>query len=269
MQIGNWVPIDKRMKKFLPKTRKYTELEAAFSLTIDYDNQNEVTISGYSKLWGWSRTKVKTFFDQLGIEVIYPDDTISVQKQKGQIKKQKEDRKETEKRQIRFIDSKWLKETKNRKKTEKKQKEDRSKSTTIDPSFKPNPEPILIPFSGADEIFKFWASEMNKPNAKFTEERKNKVKSRLKDGYTIDQIKESITNCSKDPFSQGVNDRNTKFDDLELICRTGKKLESFFSSQKVNTQVQTPKQVFRSGIISESDRQKQIEINKQNSGRIS
>lgn len=143
MQIGNWVPIDKRMKKFLPKTRKFTELEAVFSLTIDYDNQNEVTISGYSKLWGWSRTKVKTFFDQLGIEVIYSDDTKSVQKQKGQIKKQKEDREETEKRHLRFIDSKWLKEAKNSKKTVKKQKEDRSKSTTIDPSLNPNPEPII------------------------------------------------------------------------------------------------------------------------------
>lgn len=139
MQIGKWVPLDKRLIKFLPKTRKYTEMEAAFSLSIDYDNQNDVTVSGYSTLWGWSRTKVNNFLDQMGVEIFYPDNTKNIQKQKGQIKKQKEDRKETEKRQIRFIDSKWLDESKNRKKTEKKQKENRSKNTTIDPSLNPKP----------------------------------------------------------------------------------------------------------------------------------
>ncbi len=143
MQIGNWVPLDKRLKKFLPKNRKYTEMEAAFSLSIDYDNQNDVTVSGYSKLWGWSRTKVNTFLDQMGVVIFYPDNTKTVQKQKGQIKKQKEDRKRTEKGQIRLIDSKWLGETENSKKTEKGQKKDRSKNTTIDPSLNPNPDPII------------------------------------------------------------------------------------------------------------------------------
>ena len=52
---------------------------------------------------------------------------------------------------------------------------------------------------------------------------------RLKEGYTVEQIKTAIDNCKSDPWSMGANDRHTEFNDLELICRTGEKLESFLN----------------------------------------
>ncbi len=152
MQIGKWIPLDKRLIKFLPKTRKYTEMEAAFSLSIDYDNQNNVTESGYSKLWGWSRTKVNAFLEDMGVELVYPDGVQKSKKQKRHIKKHKEDIKKTEERHIRLIDSKWLAEPKNIKRTLKEQKKNRSKDTTIDPSLKPNPDLILL----VEKAFEKW-----------------------------------------------------------------------------------------------------------------
>lgn len=65
MDRGNWVPIDKAVVYLLPKTRRYTELEALLSITIDINNGREGTIRGYSALWGWSRTKVKKFITDL------------------------------------------------------------------------------------------------------------------------------------------------------------------------------------------------------------
>jgi uncharacterized protein YdaU (DUF1376 family) len=82
-------------------------------------------------------------------------------------------------------------------------------------------------------IFDYWVSVMGmKPAAtKFTDKRKRCVKARLRDGYTPDQIREAIDHCRGDPWSMGDNDRNRPFNDLELICRSGEKLESFLNME--------------------------------------
>jgi uncharacterized protein YdaU (DUF1376 family) len=79
------------------------------------------------------------------------------------------------------------------------------------------------------EIFKYWCETMRKnpATAKLTPKREKAIKARLKEGYTTDQIKTAIHNCSLDPFSMGQNNRQKPFNDIELICRTGEKLESF------------------------------------------
>jgi hypothetical protein len=65
MKNGNWIALHKELRYFLPSGREYTILEAMFSYTLDIDNGKEGTISGYSKLWGWSRTKVRKFIEEL------------------------------------------------------------------------------------------------------------------------------------------------------------------------------------------------------------
>jgi len=83
----------------------------------------------------------------------------------------------------------------------------------------------------AFEIFKYWCEVMKKNPAttKLTPKREKAIKARLKDGYTTEQIKQAIDGCRLDPFSMGQNDRQKPFNDIELICRTGEKLESFLS----------------------------------------
>lgn len=80
-----------------------------------------------------------------------------------------------------------------------------------------------------NKIFDFWVIQMGKQtgSTKLTTKRSKAIQARLKDGYTEDQIKSAIVGCSLDPFSMGQNDRQKPFNDIELICRTGEKLESF------------------------------------------
>ena len=50
MKDGNWIAIDKNLAKHFPD-RPFSKIEAGFSLTLDYDNNNLVTVAGYAKLW--------------------------------------------------------------------------------------------------------------------------------------------------------------------------------------------------------------------------
>ncbi len=152
MKLGNWVPISKAFIRELPKNgKKYDRIHAAFCLSIDYDNDEPVTVAGYASLWGWSRDKVRNFLNQMGVEISYPEDTKKNQNQKGiitlpnrQITIQKSDRKPTDNRQMKLIDSKWLHDPTDRSSTDNRQITDRSLATTIDPEPKPeenSPEP--------------------------------------------------------------------------------------------------------------------------------
>lgn len=109
-----------------------------------------------------------------------------------------------------------------------------------DPESVPDPEPDnkkpLPPEGGtvskanqAFSIFQYWCSVMGKNigSSKLTPKREKAINARLKDGYTPEQIKSAIDGCRADPFSMGKNDRQKPFNDIELICRTGEKLESF------------------------------------------
>lgn len=144
MKDGNWRPLSKYLVKYLPKHRPYTKLEAAFCLQCDYDDRNAITISGYSALWQWSRKKVNLFLSQMGIEIIYPENTQKKQNQKGQIRVQIRDRSGTDKEQIRLIDFSELQTEKNRQGTDKGQIRDRYGSTTIEPNPKPEPKKTFM-----------------------------------------------------------------------------------------------------------------------------
>lgn len=75
----------------------------------------------------------------------------------------------------------------------------------------------------ANDIFDFWSMEMDKLGVGFSGRRRAKVLSRLKEGYTVEQIKRAIVGCKTSPWHQGENDRGEKFDDLTLICANSSK----------------------------------------------
>ena len=81
-------------------------------------------------------------------------------------------------------------------------------------------------------VFDFWKKIMGKgQSTKLTTTRKNKIKARLSEGYTIDDIQSAIVGCTKSSHHMGSNPQsnpdNRRYDDIELICRTGDKLEQF------------------------------------------
>ncbi|HDR2009621.1 TPA: DUF1376 domain-containing protein [Acinetobacter baumannii] len=88
------------------------------------------------------------------------------------------------------------------------------------------------------EIFEFWKTTFNKNSRTVLDnKRKTKIQARLKEGYTVQDIKLAITNCSKSEYHLQNN-----FTDIELICREATKLDRFIGMSnpaQVATQPQT------------------------------
>lgn len=111
--------------------------------------------------------------------------------------------------------------------------------------------PILIPSAECQptvnavdmnigHLFGFWKETMKKSGAtKLDSKRKTAIKNRLKDGYSVEDIRLAITNCSLTPHNMGQNDRGQKFNDIELICRNAANLERFMESNPMQAQQQS------------------------------
>ena len=80
------------------------------------------------------------------------------------------------------------------------------------------------------ELFDYWAGRRavaigkndGGPPMKATDQRLGKIRARLKEGYTIDQLKAAIDGCLSNPFN--VEGGHT---DIELICRDQKHVEQY------------------------------------------
>lgn len=80
-------------------------------------------------------------------------------------------------------------------------------------------------------VFDHWRKVMNKPaQTTLSPERLAKVRARLGDGYTVDQLCRAIDGCARSPHNMGANDRRTLYNDLELICRTATHVDRFASA---------------------------------------
>lgn len=88
-------------------------------------------------------------------------------------------------------------------------------------------QPLVPPNGETGEVFTYWQQKLNHQGAKLDAKREKAIKGRLKDGYTVGQLCQAIDGCAIDPFSQGKNDRQAVFDDIELICRSGPKVDQF------------------------------------------
>lgn len=178
---NNWVPISKALVKKLPTDRKLSEIEAMFSLTVNYDNNDPVSISGLASSWGWSRNRVSNFLNKLGINIVYKDKFN--RHKKGQVAIQVEDRIGTGRGQVEFIDSKWLRKQKGRTGTGEGQDGDRRRSTIIKPNPKPEPNPKEKNRYGTFENVLLSDVEMKKLKERFnltTEEKINTLSEYMK-----------------------------------------------------------------------------------------
>ena len=151
MKFGNWIPMSKAFVKELPTDRPFSKVEAAFSLQVDFDKGNAVTVAGYAKRWNWSRKKVSTFLEEIGISIEYPENTAKKQNQQGQIRVQIQNRSRSDRDQIKFINNSELPLNKNRTGTEKEQIGNRSSDTTKDtviPDTGSFRNPPVVPLNG-------------------------------------------------------------------------------------------------------------------------
>jgi len=118
------------------------------------------------------------------------------------------------------------------------QSEGNAKHKTLNTNQEPLNKDKLANHNLPYEIFSYWCEVMKKnpSKSKLTDKRNKNIKARLKDGYSVEDIKLAILNCSKDSFSMGQNDRAKEFNDIELICRSGEKLESFRDMKFISQQ---------------------------------
>lgn len=75
------------------------------------------------------------------------------------------------------------------------------------------------------DVFEFWKTTFRKKSdTLLSDKRKSKIQARLRQGYTVDQIKQAITNCSNSEYH--IQNGHT---DIELICREPEKLDRFIA----------------------------------------
>jgi len=87
--------------------------------------------------------------------------------------------------------------------------------------------------ASVDLVFDYWRVTLKHATAKLTPKRRAKIAARLKDGYTVEDIKAGIDGNASSAFHQGDNENGGRvYDDLELICRSGEKLEQFIQISK-------------------------------------
>lgn len=89
----------------------------------------------------------------------------------------------------------------------------------------------IVPLKNSDSvhrIFMHWKTVMNKTSAKLTTERSKKISARLEDGYSEETIIRAIDGCAASDFHMGRKpDSPQQYNDFDLICRNGSKLEAF------------------------------------------
>lgn len=76
-------------------------------------------------------------------------------------------------------------------------------------------------------VFEHWKRVMARPDAKPIDKRRRAVAGRIHEGYTVEQLKTAVDGCARTPHNMGQNDQHKRFDDLELICRSGSQVERF------------------------------------------
>jgi len=103
------------------------------------------------------------------------------------------------------------------------------------PSEPEQPEPDAVQLSAqVTAVMNFWGGHMQKRPRQYRGDhdavrvRREKVRTRLqRDRYTVKDLKRAIIGCSLNPHNMGENDRNKPYNDIELICRNGVKVEGF------------------------------------------
>lgn len=110
---------------------------------------------------------------------------------------------------------------------------ERAQPSAPDPSVEPSTEPLVEP-SPEIRVFNFWKEHMNHPRAVFDDKRRKAVVARLRAGYSVDDLILAVRGCKLTPHNMGQNERQSVFDDLELICRDTSHVERFMAKTETN-----------------------------------
>ena len=79
------------------------------------------------------------------------------------------------------------------------------------------------------EVFIHWQTVFGKEKSKLSDERKKKIRARLKEGFTVVELKNAINGCFHSDFHRGENEQRKSYDELTLILRDTAHVEQFVS----------------------------------------
>lgn len=85
----------------------------------------------------------------------------------------------------------------------------------------------------AEEVFDYWRAKLH-PRAKLTVKRRKYICARLRDGYTVEQLKRAVDGCAASSFHQGDNEEGRLYDDITTIFRAGHKVEQHIAYAESN-----------------------------------
>ncbi len=97
--------------------------------------------------------------------------------------------------------------------------------TVVEPP--PSEKPDALEAEARD-VFEHWRDVMDKGRrAVLDSARKTKVVARLRDGYSVAELKQAVDGCRRTPHNMGENEKRQRYDDLELICRDASHVDRF------------------------------------------
>jgi uncharacterized phage protein (TIGR02220 family) len=80
--------------------------------------------------------------------------------------------------------------------------------------------------STTKQVFEYWRSEL-KPRSKFDAKRRARIAARLKEGFTVEQLKTVVDKAKTSPHHSGKNDRGRTYQDIHTIFRDAAQVEAF------------------------------------------
>lgn len=76
-------------------------------------------------------------------------------------------------------------------------------------------------------LFEYWATKTGRTvnRSRLTPQRRSRVRARLRDGYTVEQLHRAIDGIAGTPFYAGDNDRGQRYDTFDFIMRSAENVE--------------------------------------------
>jgi hypothetical protein len=82
------------------------------------------------------------------------------------------------------------------------------------------------------EVWEYWKTELKHPQSRLTNDRRQKIRARLRDGFTVGELQKAIDGCRSSSHHMGENNSGKVYDSVDLIFRNAGKVDEFIGYLK-------------------------------------
>ncbi len=98
-----------------------------------------------------------------------------------------------------------------------------------------------------EDIFQYWQTIMDHPNAKLDDKRRKLIRNALKTGYAVNDLKTAIVGCSLTPHNMGDNDRGQRYDGLHVIFKNADQIDRFIHNAMNQESMDANRETYQRG----------------------